>query len=353
MVAMLLLAAACGEEKPAPPPPESAPQAPEADLVRMRHLLVQYQGARGAGPKITRSKAAADSLARSLRQRVQGGEEFGLLAKQFSDDASSAEGGEIAPLQPGEAPPEFEKAAAALEPGDLSPVVESAYGFHLIQRMSNDPIGAQHILVRFHGAVGVPDSLRRSRTEALALAEKILAEVRHPQASFPVAAVRYSDDEQTATKGGYVGEFVRGRMVKAFEDAAYALQEGQISGIVETPFGFHIIRRVKVETIRVVHILVLHAGSKSLEDQNVRPRDAALQRALDVLFRARRGEDFAALAMECSEDKFTRDKGGRMAPITRGQTVAEFEEAAFSLQPGQISDVVETTFGFHIIKRIW
>jgi peptidyl-prolyl cis-trans isomerase SurA len=128
---------------------------------------------------------------------------------------------------------------------------------------------------------------------------------------------------------------------------------GQISGIVETPFGFHIIKRVSPDAIRLEHILISHAGSDGLERNMGRGREEALQRALDLLFRIRKGEDFEALAREYSDDKLTAPKGGRLALIGRGQTVPEFEEAAFALEPGQVSDVVETKFGFHIIKRVY
>jgi peptidyl-prolyl cis-trans isomerase NIMA-interacting 1 len=325
---------------------------PTAEVVRVRHILIQYAGAQGAGTTVKRGKAAADSLARSLRLRVERGEEFGRLAQEFSDDASAAEGGEIAPLQPGETPPDFEKAAFALKPGELSPVFESPLGFHLIQRLGSESIACEHILIRYHGAVAAPDTILRGRAEALALAQKILGEVRNPDASFPVAAAMYSEDPESAFRGGYIGEFTHGRMVKPFEDAAFALQVGQVSGVVETPYGFHIIKRVAIETISVAHILVTFGGSESFDANGTRGRDQALQRALDALFRARKGEDFALLAKEYSDDRATKEKGGRLPPIARGQTVPEFEEAAFSLAPGQISDVVETKFGFHIIKRL-
>jgi peptidyl-prolyl cis-trans isomerase SurA len=322
------------------------------ERVLVRHILIQFKGAEGATPEITRTRVQADSLVRALHTRLEAGERFDELAREYSDDASRAEGGEIAPLQPGETPPEFERMAYATTPGKISPVFESSLGFHILLRRNLESIAAQHLLIRYAGARSAPDTLRRTRVEALERAEKILAEVRNPATSFPVAAATYSDDDLTFSKGGYLGVFLRGVMDPAFEAAAFALAPGEISGIVETPYGFHIIRRVQPALIRVAHILVTFTGTTGATDPTLRTEDQALKRALDCLFRARQGEDFAALAREYSDDPATREQGGRLPPIDRGQTVPEFEEVTFSLQPGQISDVVKTVFGFHIIKRL-
>jgi peptidyl-prolyl cis-trans isomerase SurA len=84
------------------------------------------------------------------------------------------------------------------------------------------------------------------------------------------------------------------------------------------------------------------------------PGDSALQAARaeadSILARIRAGEDFAALAKRYSDDPGTKDKGGDLGWFRRGQMVQAFEDAAFALSPGQVSDVIKSPFGFHIIK---
>lgn len=103
------------------------------------------------------------------------------------------------------------------------------------------------------------------------------------------------------------------------------------------------------EMVRASHILFSTRNAESNAELSDAQKSAKHKTAEDVLKRARAGEDFAKLAKEYSEDPGSKDKGGEYQ-FPRGQMVPEFEAAAFSLKTNEVSDLVTTQFGYHIIK---
>jgi peptidyl-prolyl cis-trans isomerase SurA len=152
-----------------------------------------------------------------------------------------------------------------------------------------------------------PDSAARAR--ARQLAESLLVEVRHG-ADFAAVAKRFSGDSASREQGGELGWFRRGVMFKDFEDAAFRLRPGEISDVVETPFGFHII---KVERAQPAEILARHV----LIMADVSPAQIELARRLadSVHAALAQGASFDSLARRAAdpeEPKLVED-----APITQ------------------------------------
>ncbi|MBL8600570.1 MAG: peptidyl-prolyl cis-trans isomerase [Myxococcales bacterium] len=110
-------------------------------------------------------------------------------------------------------------------------------------------------------------------------------------------------------------------------------------------------RRQAPAQVTASHVLVMHRGSERVPGTVTRTRDEAQTRAREVLRRARGGEDFAQLARQFSDEPGASQSGGALGAFGHGQMVPPFEQAAFALNVGEISDVVETSFGFHVIKR--
>jgi parvulin-like peptidyl-prolyl isomerase len=104
------------------------------------------------------------------------------------------------------------------------------------------------------------------------------------------------------------------------------------------------------ETVHVRHILLLTMDPATRTPLSADQVAAKRKSIDDLLKRVKAGEDFAKLATQYSEDPGSKEKGGELDAFPRGQMVPEFEAAAFSLATNQVSDVVTTSYGFHIIK---
>jgi hypothetical protein len=107
-----------------------------------------------------------------------------------------------------------------------------------------DRISVKHVLVKYGGAKGAPATITRTREQACLRAEEALARLKEG-ASFADVVAQYSDESGAATREGSIGAIERSDVAAPFADAAFELGVKEVSEVVETPFGFHLILRVE------------------------------------------------------------------------------------------------------------
>lgn len=207
-----------------------------------------------------------------------------------------------------------------------------------------DRMAATHVLVAYKDSVG--SVATRTKDEAQSLAQQLAKRARDGEAMEDLA--RAHSDGPSGRRGGGLGVFAKGTMVPAFETEVARLTVGDI-GIAETPFGFHVIRRDEVVEVRVAHLVVGFEGARG--SKATRSKADARRIAEEALAAVKGGEPFTDVAKRVSEDT-TGTFGGALGWIAPGQMVPDFEEAAFALDVSELSDVVETPQGFHVIRRL-
>lgn len=168
--------------------------------------------------------------------------------------------------------------------------------------------------------------------------------------TFEEVAEQYSVDRGSKSRGGLMGAVIAGRFPWAFEDMAYNTPVGQISPIVNSGFGLHIIRVEKREPakgeVHAAHILKLTRDLP--EDQWVAVK-AQIDSVYDVV--TAQDADFAEIAKRESQDPGSARKGGDLGWFGSGMMVQPFDSISFALADGEISKPFKTSFGYHIIKR--
>jgi peptidyl-prolyl cis-trans isomerase SurA len=223
----------------------AAEKAAAADQVEMNISQILVRIPENASPEqIAARKARADDVARQLRT----GADFAKTAATYSDSSDALKGGEIGWRDPNRLPPMFAEALGKLKPGQVTPVMRSSTGFHLLKLVDKRSAAeskdkavvqqthARHILLKVSPTMTAADAKRK-------LAE-LKERLDNKAAKFEELARLFSNDA-SAGKGGDLGWLYPGDTVPEFETAMNALKPGEVSGVIETPFGYHLIEVIE------------------------------------------------------------------------------------------------------------
>lgn len=227
-------------------------------------------------------------------------------------------------------------ASYILEKNLVEPALKKLYDLRKTE------IRASHLMIRSN-----PERDIEASTE---FAQAILDSILNGSATFEEMVQRYSDDQFSKPKDGDIFYFTASQLPIEFEEACYKTNVGEIyPGVVKTSFGLHIIKvtdkKERTPKIRASHILASFSDESGEVDSV-----AALEKIKSVMKKIKDGEDFSKIAMEHSDDSGTKDSGGDLGMFERRMMVQEFDEAVFNLKIGEVSDIVKTSFGYHIIK---
>lgn len=207
---------------------------------------------------------------------------------------------------------------------------------------SLEEIDASHILVMVNYDA-VPQDTLVAYNKISAVRDRALK-----GEDFAALALENSEEPRIEDTSGHLGYFSAFALVYPFETAAYATKVGEVSEIVRTQFGYHIIkvhnRRKKANEITVSHIMI----STKDKSEGYQPEE----RIREIYALIQQGNSFESLAKQYSDDKNSGKEGGKLRKFSKGDLRSkDFEEAAYQLtKPGEISEPVKSEFGWHIIR---
>lgn len=226
-------------------------------------------------------------------------------------------------------------------------VVDSIYLNQLVDEAYNRSLQeaeANHIMV-------MKGRTKRENDIARHLIDSLYNELKNG-GDFDDLAFRFSQDQTARKNKGHIGFIPANRYPYDFETVAFTLAPGEISEIVESNAGYHILlggaKRPSQGSVKAAHIMKMVPEDASEEVE------ARAKAEIDSLYQIviADPESFSTVATASSDDKGSARVGGQLGWFTTGQMVPEFSDVAFAMQTGEISEPVRTQFGWHIIKKL-
>ena len=309
------------------------------EQVRASHILFKTEG---------KDEAVVRATAEKVLQEVKAGGDFAELAKKYSEDEQSAkQGGDLDYFARGKMVPEFDQAAFSLEPGQVSDLVKTQFGFHIIKVTDKKPASTR-TLDEVRPQIVDQLSFEKASARAADLAASLEKEIQSP-----------ADLDRVATANGLKvqesGHFTRDEPILGLGPspqaaaAAFDLNQGQVSGAVRVSRGYAFFtvtdkqapRLPKLEEVRErVREDVIKEKAKELARQKAEAVAASLKGA----------EDFVKASKAAGVEAKTTELVPRDSPLPDIGASAEVDKVAFTLPVGAVSDPIPTDNGIAIVK---
>lgn len=319
---------------------DNAEQYSTPEQVRASHILLKTDGGK--------DDAAVKARAEEVLKQAKAGADFAELAKKFSEDEASAKnGGDLDYFGRGRMVPEFDQAAFALQPNQISDLVKSQYGYHII-KVADKKAAATRPLTEVRPQIADRLAYERAQARATTVAEEIAKEIRTPADLDKVAKARGMKVQESEFFGRDEQVIGLGSSPEAVS-RAFGMKVGDVSGPIRTSRGTGFATLLatqapyvpKLEEVKVrVHDEVIKQKARALSQQRAAQIAAALKAA----------PDFEKAAKAAGVDAKTTELISRGSQIPDLGVAPAVEKAAFVLPVGTVSDPIATDAGTAVIK---
>jgi peptidyl-prolyl cis-trans isomerase SurA len=280
--------------------------------LRVAHILLPFPAHASTADSLSAYKNAQDVI-----DSLRAGRDFSTFAARLSTDPSAAENkGDLYYATGGDFVSPFEDAAYTLHKGEVYPTpVRTRFGLHIIKLLDRKPnegeVHASHIMVRFSSATPSPEDTAKAYAKIRKIQDSLALGL-----DFAEIAKRNSEDGGSASRGGDLGWFSRRRWVRPFDDSAFTLKTMQVSGIVRTSYGYHLIKCTERRPLKSFEDMRPEIESMYQQRRFADDNAAFLNRLRSSLRYARNDSVLALLLSSVDTTKTVRDSAWtpRMTP---------------------------------------
>jgi peptidyl-prolyl cis-trans isomerase D len=311
------------------------------EQVRASHILLKTEG---------KDDAAMKAKAEDILKQARSGADFGELAKKYSEDDSNAKnGGDLDYFTRGKMVPEFDTVAFSLQPGQISDVVKSPFGYHII-KLTDKKAGTRRSLADMRQQLTDQLAFERAQAQAGELAANLEKQISKP-----------ADLDKAAKAQGLTvqesGFFAKDEPIMGLGPSpeaaarAFDMKIGDVSGALRASRGFVFVTPTAKQD---AYVPKLDEVKDRVRDEVIKSkaRDLAREKAAEVAAKLKGAADFDKAAKAAGVEVKTTDSISRDAPIPALGNAPGVADAAFKMTVGSVSDPITTDTGAAVVKLV-